>query len=493
MTQQATHPAADTDAMSAAELLAAARDRRRAEDAAAAELLVIAAQWADLHPPESIHDAATFWTRGCEVEEQIAGDGCPLVAEFCFAELGAVLGMSTVAAKRLVGQALELRHRLPRLWSRVHAGGVPAWRARLVAEATIHAIPRLSREAAGWVDAQVAPFAATVGQAQLDRLVAEAIRRFGPPVEPEDPDDPDPVLPDGRHVHIDTDQVHYGGTFRIEGELDIPDALDLDHALRRGADELKQLGCTDSLGARRAQALGHLARHQLALDLAGEQPGEASSGPVVERDEPIDDSAESAARRPADPAAGSALVRPRLPAARRLTLHVHLTASLGGGNGGVAFEPTARLDERQRLVLLAQVKAWCADTHTDVRIQPVIDLAEEITTAGYAPTDRQRRQVELRDRTCVFPWCARPASGCDVDHVVPYDHAAAAEGRPQPGPTTSGNLGCLCRGHHRLKTHGHWRQTAIAPGTFLWTSPHGQAFLRGPGGTTPLEPPGRRP
>ena len=78
-------------------------------------------------------------------------------AEFCVAELGAVLGLSTIAAKRLVGQALELRHRLPRVWRRVQAGQVPAWKARRIAETTIHA--HLSPEAVAYVDAQVAPFA----------------------------------------------------------------------------------------------------------------------------------------------------------------------------------------------------------------------------------------------------------------------------------------------------------------------------------------------
>src|SRR5699024_6026964 len=98
--------------------------------------------------PESIHAVASFSvvSGGMEHEEPIAGEGAPLVAEFCFAELGSVLGISTVAAKRLVGQALELRHRLPRLWALVQAGRVPAWRARTVAEATIHATPALTRE-----------------------------------------------------------------------------------------------------------------------------------------------------------------------------------------------------------------------------------------------------------------------------------------------------------------------------------------------------------
>ena len=82
-----------------------------------------------------------FTVAGCEHEEPIAGEGCPRVAEFCVAELGAVLGMSTVSAKRLIGHALELRHRLPRLWAQVQAGAVAPWRARTVAEATIHATP----------------------------------------------------------------------------------------------------------------------------------------------------------------------------------------------------------------------------------------------------------------------------------------------------------------------------------------------------------------
>ena len=49
------------------------------------------------------------------------------MAEFCIPELGAVLGMSSTSAKKLIGQALELRHRLPRLWHLVQTGRVPAW------------------------------------------------------------------------------------------------------------------------------------------------------------------------------------------------------------------------------------------------------------------------------------------------------------------------------------------------------------------------------
>ena len=78
--------------LTASDLLASIKAAREVENAAAAEQLMLAAQWADLHPPESIHDAASFTVPGWEHEEPIAGEGCPLVAEFCVAELGGVLG-----------------------------------------------------------------------------------------------------------------------------------------------------------------------------------------------------------------------------------------------------------------------------------------------------------------------------------------------------------------------------------------------------------------
>ena len=97
----------------------------------------------------------------------------------------------------------------------------------------------------------------------------------------------------------------------------------------------------------------------------------------------------------------------------------------------------------------------------------------------------------LRDRTCVFPWCTRPARGCDIDHVIPHDPDAEAEGRPQPGPdadaTTSPRL---CRFHHRLKTHTAWRYRMIdARGASSGPRPHGHRYRRDRTGTTAIDGP----
>ncbi|NPC44040.1 HNH endonuclease signature motif containing protein [Nocardioides sp. zg-1230] len=450
--------------LTASDLLAVIRQRRVDENRAAADQLLLAAQWADLYPPESIHDAASFSVPSCgqEHEEPIAGEGCPLVAEFCVAELGGVLGVSTVAAKKLIGQALELRHRLPRLWGQVQAGRVPAWTARVVAETTIHSSPALTREAAGFIDAQVAAVAGRVGPAQLDRLVAEAIKRY-------DLADPDPAADpedgylhvDPRHATIDTRDVHYAGTMRVDGELDIADALDLDRALAQGAATQAALGSTESLDVRRAKALGELARTQTALDL--HTTGTGTTAKTEDGD--------------------------GLPVAREVVLHAHFDAGFAGD--ATVFGPTGRLEEGQRLALLDQVKSWCADSRTKVTIKPVIDLNTQLRTDTYEVPDRIREQVFLRDMTCVFPHCTRPARRCDVDHVIPHDPDAEAEGRPQPGPTQTDNLACLCRSHHRLKTHSAWRYEMVAPGVFEWTSPHGYLYRRDHTGTTALDPPER--
>jgi hypothetical protein len=471
------------DDLSPADLLASIKASRELENAEAARQLTLAAAWADLHPPESIHDAASFTVPGCEHEEPIAGEGAPLVAEFCVAELGTVLGITTTAAKKLVGHARELRHRLPRLWEQVHAGAVPAWRARAVADTTIHSSPALTREAAGFVDAQVAAVAGRLGQAQLDRLVAETIKRYDlATADPsKDPEDGWQHV-DPRHVTVNKDDVHYAGTLHLEADLDLADALDLDRAVAHHAAVQKALGSGLSLDARRAKALGELARTQTALDLAFQDGGVEDGG--AEARSSADADADTDADADADD-------QPNLPHAREVVIHAHFDASMSGDV--TVFGSTGRMENGQRNVLLDQVRSWCADSRTQVTIRPVIDLNVQLTAQGYEIPGRIREQVQLRDRTCVFPRCTRPARACDIDHVVAYDHdaeaeaEAEAEGRPQPGPTSTGNLACLCRFHHRLKTHSAWRYETTAPGVFEWTSPHGLRYRRDHTGTTDLD------
>ena len=188
--------------------------------------------------------------------------------------------------------------------------------------------------------------------------------------------------------------VAYAGTVRVEAELDLADALDLDHAVRLGAESLRALGSEAPLDSRRAEALGDLVRRQLALDLRSpgrrrrrHAPPAGSTSTSTSRAVATDDRRGRARR--AGPARGGPAPGPARPGQAVVRRQPH------AGRGPPGPRPR-RTAER----------------------------------AGYAVPDRLREQVVQRDRTCLFPWCSRPARRCQVDHVVPYDHADPEAGRP---------------------------------------------------------------
>jgi hypothetical protein len=417
---------APEQADSPADVLAAVRASRAIADREEARILALAVDWAAMHSTEALDP------RAFERPAGLAGPGAPEVGEFCVAELAAALRISTDAGRSLLAEAVELAHRLPRTWARVQAGDLAPWRARRVAGSTINLTP----EGAGYVDRQVAPFAHRVGLAQLDRLVEEALVRF-------DPDQAQArrrAAADGRHVTIHAGQVGYDGTVLLEGDLDLADALDLDHALTTGAARLAALGNTDSLDVRRAHALGELARGtDPTLDLA--QPPHGSGREVV--------------------------------------LHVHVTPDAITGQDGTHL---ARVDNTRSFVDADQVRTWCATPGATVTVRPVLDLAEHLSSTAYETPDRLAEQAAHVDGSCVFPWCTRPARTADCDHVI--EHADDGTG----GSTCSCNIARLCRRHHRLKTHTGWHYDVLERASYLWTSPHGLRFLRDRDGTRDVTP-----
>src|SRR3954454_20344419 len=147
----------------AAGVLAVARGARAAANRAEAHVLASAGGWAHLHQVDDLDLAATVLVEhGHDTGIPIAGHGAPLVSQFAVAEFAAALGLSAGAGRNLVGQALELAHRLPKTWARVQDGSLAPWRARRIAEETLS----LSAEAAGHVDPMGAPFAHRTGIGQ---------------------------------------------------------------------------------------------------------------------------------------------------------------------------------------------------------------------------------------------------------------------------------------------------------------------------------------
>jgi hypothetical protein len=81
------------------------------------------------------------------------------------------------------------------------------------------------------------------------------------------------------------------------------------------------------------------------------------------------------------------------------------------------------------------------------------------------PTTSDRRDVEARDRTCIFPGCRMSAADCDLDHRLEHVNG---------GPPTPDNLVPLCRHDHRIRhTHG-WKHRRVDHGDHEWTTRLGQ-------------------
>ncbi|HEY2078539.1 MAG TPA: HNH endonuclease signature motif containing protein, partial [Streptosporangiaceae bacterium] len=92
-------------------------------------------------------------------------------------------------------------------------------------------------------------------------------------------------------------------------------------------------------------------------------------------------------------------------------------------------------------------------------------------TSRYRPPVNLVHLVRVRQRTCSFPGCRRPARRADLDHTVPYD---------QGGMTCECNLAPLCRRHHQAKQAHGWHLTQDQPGVMTWRTPSGRSYVTTP-------------
>lgn len=88
-------------------------------------------------------------------------------------------------------------------------------------------------------------------------------------------------------------------------------------------------------------------------------------------------------------------------------------------------------------------------------------------TTRRRPTTSQRRTVEARNPTCVFPGCRMPATGCDLNHRIPWSHG---------GPTSVDTLDPLCRHDHVIHHNCSWRYERLSNGDFRWISRLGRTY-----------------
>ncbi|MUM28014.1 HNH endonuclease signature motif containing protein [Mycolicibacterium sp. CBMA 295] len=397
------------DSLDRAALTAELENATRDEAAAAARRLRVIAEMVEREVAEQ-DDEALYWA--CDYWDAAA------------AEVGAAMNIGVRAASREMRIAVALRERFPRVSAMFDQGRVGSrlvstitWRTHLVRDA----------EALGLIDAALADRVAEWGPlsvVKLEQSIDTLIDRHDPGARRRTRE-----AARSRDVGLGKPD-DASGTASLYGRLFATDAA----ALRKRLAHLIDGVCQDdprTLGQRRADALGVLAAGGDALSC---QCGGAECPAAV-------------------------------PDARAANTVIYVLAE----SAAVQAEPDPYLSGDDESAPIPLDERPAAGPSSAVIIGGGVlptPLLAGLIAAGAA-------FVRMRDMTCTFPGCDRPAEYCDIDHTTPYPD----------GVTHPSNTKCLCRSHHLLKTFWvGWSDSQQPDGTVIWTSPGKRTYTVRPGG-----------
>ncbi|MDD7920611.1 HNH endonuclease signature motif containing protein [Actinomycetospora callitridis] len=293
-------------------------------------------------------------------------------------------------------------------------------------------------------DAYLAKKATLFPPATLRRLAEALLARL----------DPDGAAPDEDADLFDDLKMTSGQDGTLEMRIRIHDAVDAESiregiqvlATPTGADDHRSLGNRQACAFKEvfADALGPNGlvtdtRQNEAEDAepdTGTDP-EPAGEPDLE-DAPLEDALIPEPRRP-EPAAPAAETA-RGPGRALLTITMdHRWLQLATGHG--TLDSGALADP-------ATVRRWACDADIVPLVLGSKSEPLDIGRRSRLIPDAMRRALNFRDGGCAFPGCTRRPRRCHAHHI---DHWGNG------GPTSLDNLTLLCRHHHQVIHHGHWR------------------------------------
>ena len=148
----------------------------------------------------------------------------------------------------------------------------------------------------------------------------------------------------------------------------------------------------------------------------------------------------------------------------RATVHVTVPAMtlLGHSDEPGILDGTVPIDPET-----ARRLAGTATAFTRLLVHPETGVVLSVGRDRYQVPAGLRKAVQIRDQTCRFFGCTRPARDDDVDHT--HDWAFGGE-------TNLQNLALLCRYSHRLKHETGWEVSQDTKGVLNWVSPAGRHY-----------------
>jgi hypothetical protein len=410
----------------------------------------------------------------------------PGVSEFFADELAMILNCSRTAATKLADSAMLLLERLPETWAAL-ADGLLDWpRGRAIAAELLEPSRDLEPGVLTAVEAAVLPRATSLSVRGLQAAVRTELLRW------------DAAAADRRREQAKraadvSVRPMRDGMAELRVFLPQPMAAAIARTLDGHARLAKTDGDPRSLGQLRVGVLFDLTtrpwddtRPPVTAHLTVLAPVGTLIGGAAGHD------ACAVAHLPQHPGrpdrGGCGCVEPALVDGQPITA-AHLRSLLeqldalcpgglqapAGGSMNVALTDPASgalraTVTRRELERLA--RRGCPD-HPDAPCECLV-LDRPPPVGRYRHTPAQERFVTTRDRTCRHPGCQNHAGWADLDHVL-----AHAEG----GATSCENLCCLCRRHHRLKTHARgWSFAMSCDGVLTVTTPSGVTRVTRPPG-----------
>lgn len=324
-------------------------------------------------------------------------------------EIGAALHLTRRAADSELGFALALRQRLPRVWEALASADIDMRRAKVIVHGTGHLPGETARQV---VDKVIEP-ATRMTSGQLYSLVRRACIQADPEEAARRYEE---AVADRRVIS----EPAMGGTANLIG-LDLPPDR-VAAAMRHLTEWARRLKTADE-----SRTIDQL-RADILLDLLGgkSQSNHGGRGTVD------------------------------------INVDLQTLAGLAENPGELAGYGPVIADIARQVAEQQQKSEWRWSV-TD----PDTGLTIHTGVTRRRPTASQRRHVEGRNRTCIFPGCRMPANNCDLDHRIPW---------AQGGPTTVDHLDPLCRHHHVVRHRSGWKRYPLPGGDHLWISPLGHTY-----------------
>ncbi len=272
----------ELDSSAVADAIAAVDRERRL---LGARRLLLAVTWADQHVPAcqqqctrnagerpgarevvcgcQVSTSSSSWERRLRICRRPGSDGTPAVSASGVAEYAVHSGTTTLSGAQALGEALDLRHRHPRLWRRVMAGEIEEWQARRVTRMSSW----LTREEVDRVDVSTAQVVGKLPWGRCQDVVEAAVIAADPEGHEERRREQDErcYVSAGRYRGTDAK-----GNRTLVARTSASNVARLDALVQHLADLLRAAGDGDTEQVRRAKAIGLLANPAQVCVLLGE-------------------------------------------------------------------------------------------------------------------------------------------------------------------------------------------------------------------------------